>query len=165
MKAEALFPLETMRIFLRYDPATGGLYWKPRKDLWFRSTRSYKIWNTKYAGKQAGSIGTLGYRQLSILNFRFYEHRIVYLFETGLWPENEIDHRDGNRANNLWENLHETTRLQNSMNVARSSANTSGATGVYQRKDTGKWQAQIKVRGRKRSLGCCLLYTSDAADE
>lgn len=40
-------------------------------------------------------------------------HRIVWLIETGKWPEHEINHKDGNRANNRIANLEDVTHAEN----------------------------------------------------
>ena len=45
------------------------------------------------------------------------------------------------------------TKTINMRNVARTRANTSGATGVVWYKRKAKWHARIGVNGKQHSLG------------
>lgn len=45
-------------------------------------------------------------------------------------------------------------KSENAYNSKRKTTNTSGKTGVYWRKDTSKWTAEIKHLGKKHCLGC-----------
>jgi hypothetical protein len=70
---------------------------------------------------------------------------------TGKFPEQEIDHIDGDGTNNRWENLREATRAQNNANCR--GYNKCGIKGVYQRGPS--WIAQISPNGgRSIHLGC-----------
>jgi hypothetical protein len=71
----------------------------------------------------------------------------------GKFPDGELDHRDGNPANNRLLNLRPATRPQNTANVRRSSRNTSGYKGVSYAKDKRKWSAHIYARSRRYFLG------------
>lgn len=140
----------TVRRLFVYNPATGDLTWRQRDDV-------LPEWNTKFAGKVAGSIWTprnsqTSYRQVSIFNRRFHLHRIIWLYMTGKWPA-EIDHRDGNGLNNRWSNLREATRSQNAANCGAMRTNKYGLRGVCFHKSAGRFQAQIKVDGKNRYLG------------
>jgi hypothetical protein len=53
---------------------------------------------------------------------RFFEHRLVWFYKTGTWPK-LVDHKDGNKSNNKFENLREATHQQNSQN-SRNVRNT-----------------------------------------
>ena len=65
----------------------------------------------------------------------------------------EIDHKDGNRLNNLDDNLRVCTRMQNSQNKKLKSDNTSGQTGVHQHTYNKKWIAEITVDLKRIYLG------------
>jgi len=65
-----------------------------------------------------------------------------------------VDHIDGNGLNNRRSNLRLATRSQNNHNQKLTNRNTSGYKGVRIRKDTGRWSAEIKLNGKKISLGC-----------
>jgi hypothetical protein len=68
----------------------------------------------------------------------------------------EIDHIDRDGLNNRRENLRVSTPSQNSQNSRKNSLNTSGFKGVFFQKGLGKWRAQIKTNGKRKSLGCFL---------
>lgn len=102
-----------------------------------------------------------GYNRLKIDGVLYYEHRLVWLFHYGRWPEGEIDHINGKRADNRIENLREATRVQQNRNMKLFCQNTSGHTGVSWSKHAKKWYARIRVSvGRDKNLG----YFSDIND-
>ncbi len=65
----------------------------------------------------------------------------------------EIDHINGNKADNRKENLRECTRSQNCINQAIRKDNKSGVKGVYWAKDRQKWRACIGVNWKTINLG------------
>lgn len=154
---------EALRQLLRYEPETGKLFWLERCSAMFpdgsgryTADRSCRIWNIKYAGKEAiTSIDpSLGYKKGSIWNVKCYAHRIVWALVDGSWPEHDIDHINGDRADNRWENLRAVTRKMNARNAKRRSTNTSGMMGVQWHTGNERWRAQIMVDGKNISLGC-----------
>jgi len=70
-------------------------------------------------------------------------------------PENKpcVDHIDGNKQNNCLSNLRWATHAENSWNRKKRKDNTSGYTGVSFHKRDGKWQAYIRVDGKRKHLG------------
>ena len=64
-----------------------------------------------------------------------------------------VDHINGDKLDNRKENLRLCTKSQNMMNRDKTINNTSGFKGVYFRKDTKKWGAQIKLNYKNISLG------------
>jgi hypothetical protein len=66
-------------------------------------------------------------------------------------PGEEVDHRDLNGLNNQKYNLRKCTHAENSRNRIATSA--SGFKGVSWHKRRGKWEAHIRMHGRKRYLG------------
>lgn len=96
-----------VREFLDYDPHSGKLHWKPRDVGWFKSTKEWRRWNTRYSGKPAfTSVNNIGWRQGCILNQHYLGHRIVWLWMTG---RDGIAIRlvNGNRADLRFANLME----------------------------------------------------------
>lgn len=61
-------------------------------------------WKTK-AGDPAGTIH-LRANVIQIKGATFYCHDIAYILQTGSFPEGDIIHLDGDRANHDIENLH-----------------------------------------------------------
>lgn len=95
---------------------------------------------------------TNGYIIISILNKGYLAHRLAWLYVTGKWPENEIDHKDRNVINNKWENLREANRQENSRNIKVRSHNKLGVKGVSQIKN--KYKAVINIgEGKDKYLG------------
>ena len=66
----------------------------------------------------------------------------------------EVDHFNQNKLDNQRHNLRAATRSQNKANTGRYSTNTSGFKGVCWSKAAGKWQAQLRIKGRRGYLGC-----------
>ena len=149
---------DQLRALLDYSPKLGMFFWRRREPL-----RQYdKTWNTRYAGSPAGTPTVpMGYIQILVNRRLYLAHRLAFLWMTGNWPEHEIDHSDGDRANNRWNNLRVATPSQNRMNGVRRSDNTSGYRGVRFEKRRGHWVADIMVDGRKHYLGA--FHTAEAA--
>ena len=64
-----------------------------------------------------------------------------------------IDHRDGNRKNNHYENLRFCSTSQNLMNRTKFKNCLSRFKGVSWKKQCQKWVAQIKIDGKMKHLG------------
>lgn len=145
---------------LSYEPETGELFWKPRATGTFPSERSAKRWNTIYAGQEAFTgVHVTGYREGRIHSERYKAHRVIWKMVFGEDPS-EIDHVNGDRADNRLANLREVDRTGNARNRAIHTSNTSGVIGVMWHKATGKWLAKIGVGYSSRHL-----ILSDSFDE
>ena len=64
-----------------------------------------------------------------------------------------VDHIDGNRTNNHWENLRYATHSENQMNKRGHTGKTSAYKGVSFDKKSGKWAVRIKADGVLKNLG------------
>jgi hypothetical protein len=142
---------EELHKFLRYDPGTGLLYWRHRAD------RAAK-WNTRYAGTLAlNNTSTYGYRTGCINKIAVRAHRVVWAMVHGKWPEKEIDHINGNRADNRIENLRLVSAKENRKNAQIYNSNTSGVTGVHKIIRNGNWngcwRAVINIDGKQVFIG------------
>ena len=116
------------------------------------------IWKVKKAGNikigsVAGSVDSYGYRVIRFDGKLYKAHRLIWLYRFGKFPNNQIDHIDQNRLNNKLNNLRDVTNQENQKNQSKSKNNTSGVTGVYLHKLTGKWVAQGMVDGKLLHLG------------
>jgi len=116
-------------------------------------TRAKRLSNSVTVGEIAGSLHQKGYIYLYVDGRRYLAHRVAWLLETGSWPLAQIDHIDGNRANNRWLNLREVSNQQNAENKRAASSNTSGLLGVSWMSQAGKWRAQICCDGNVKYLG------------
>jgi HNH endonuclease/AP2 domain len=103
----------------------------------------------------AGSPNESGYVSFMIDGRRYLAHRLARFWLRGEWtpPHLEIDHINGNKADNRLCNLRHCKPSQNRMNRGVPAHNTSGKKGVSFRKERGKWRAEIHISGKKRHLG------------
>jgi len=151
---------------LKYDPKTGKLFWMPRTREMFGSDQLWKMWNSRFSGKEAfTSDDGNGYRQGAILGKLYRAHRVIWLLQYGEWPKDEIDHINGCRSDNTIINLRLVSTEENSRNQKVRNTNTSGYVGVFRDKrgNDGKWYAAICSRGRNIHIG--VFETVDAAIE
>ena len=106
------------------------------------------------AGSKAGTLRKDDYIGIFMKGTYYFAHRIVWEMHHGEIPTGlVIDHIDGNRANNMLENLRICTFQQNHFNRGKQSNNKSGFKGVSWHKQKQKWVAQIKIDGRNKFLG------------
>lgn len=135
-----------LRSLLDYDQHTGELRWRVRRG----GTRP---------GMVAGWRQSKGYIGISLNSHKTYAHRVAWFWMTGQWPRDQIDHADGNKANNAWANLREATNRQNQQNQPVSRASSTGLKGAYRvsasavAKGFKPFIAQITVNGRRVHLG------------
>lgn len=150
---------ELCRQLLRYEPETGRLYFRPRSPEVFAEglhgrEHQANAWNAKCANKLADEVLTTnGYRAVRIFKRRYMAHRIIWLMRHDRWPPDQLDHIDGDRANNRLANLREVDKFGNMRNQRLRDDNTSGICGVYWSTAANKWQAYIRVDGKMRYLG------------
>lgn len=128
---------------LSYDPKTGALRWLTPSNR--DRNRAGKI-----AGREKPDKGGK-YVVVSLGRRSIGAHRIAWLLMTGAWPDREVDHRNRQKHDNRWSNLRAASRAENNANIPGRGA--SGRKGVRWHKKTQKWNANITVSGRTRSLG------------
>ena len=135
---------------LEYDAETGVFTWLGE-------------FNAKRVGRRAGTtIGSKGYRTITIKKWRYYEHRIAWYMVTGEDPTGfEIDHINGDKSDNRFCNLRLATSQTNKANCGLSKSNSSGFKGVHRFRD--KWIASITHDRRVIHLGVFELPEKAAA--
>lgn len=127
--------IEHLKSLLRYDPESGVF-------TWIKSMRG-----PVRAGDVAGRPKANGYLSIKIQQVDYYAHRLAFLYMTGEWPAEQVDHIDRDRANNRWSNLRQASPSQNLGNsVGRPSRNQSGLKGVSLHKKTGLYRARISTK-------------------
>ena len=124
---------------LDYDPLTGLFRW--------RSSVSSK---TK-SGKIAGTTTKRGYVVICLDYQLYYAHRLAWFFVHGVWPKDEIDHKDRCKGHNWLDNLREAHGSQNQANRVAQARNATGHKGVTLHK--GRYMARMAYRGKQMYLG------------
>jgi hypothetical protein len=133
-----------VREILDYDPKTGIFRWKYRLD---REAN----WNSRWVGKTAG-YPIKGHIRIQIAGKPgYYAGPLAWLYMTGEWPPDQVDHRDLDRGNNRWTNLRLADNSQNNCNREAQANSRSGIRGVQIH--GGRWRARITARGRTYELG------------
>ena len=126
--------------WLHYDSVKGDLVWKkkPAKNI--------------AVGAIAGSRNPAGYIRLRIDKQWFLAHRICWFLHYGNFPENQIDHIDGDPSNNAISNLRSVNCTGNARNQKQRVDNASGITGVCIDKRRGTWLSTISLDGKNHHL-------------
>ena len=104
-------------------------------------------------GDVAKNKSSNGYITITIFSKKYSVHRLAWLYMTGSWPKEQIDHINGIRDDNRWINLRECTQQQNQFNSFKNKNNTSGYKGVYYHKESNKWYSQAGLNNKKIYLG------------
>lgn len=132
---------ELARSMLAYDAESGELRWQ--LDVPSPNRRG---------GQVAGRLRADGYRDVRIAGHLVLSHRLVWLLHHGQWPEREIDHINGDKADNRVANLREADRATNMQNQRRAKAqNKTGFLGVH--KIGSGYCAQITINRRQTHIG------------
>jgi len=123
---------------LNYNPETGQLRWRVA-----RGRRSH--------GDVGGAVHSTGYRYIGINGKKYRAHIIIWLYMTGSFPVNQVDHSNGEKDDNWWSNLRAATHRENQWNKAMNSNNTTGYKGVY--RSWNKFIARLQFDGKQYRLG------------
>lgn len=154
--AKPLPSREMLNLLLKYDPDTGILTWRKRSPEMFEDgAQSAKWrcdrWNSRFAGKSAFSATKGdGYKHTKLMGHWVTAHRVAWKMITGEEPRN-IDHINGDRADNRACNLRAASVSQNRKNSARKKNSTNPFIGVS--RNGKKWSARIFSDGVGVYLG------------
>ncbi len=102
-----------------------------------------------------------GYRVVRIGSTVHYEHRLIWALVTGEQPPERIDHRDRDKANNIFSNFRAATGSQNNANGAAQKHGKLKVLGV--RVVDGSYQARVTWHGveytapRRKTIGEAIL--------
>ena len=135
---------DQLKEVLHYCPETGVFTWlKMRKG----QTAGYLI--RKQEGKH--------YLQIRIRKDRYLAHRLAFLYMTGSFPTEQVDHINGCGTDNRWNNLRDVPSSANTKNRRLPCTNKSGAMGVRWCAASSRWLAQISDKGKQIHLGTFIL--------
>ncbi len=135
---------EILRERLHYDLLSGVFTW--REDIALVKKGDIAGGPFHVSGKSYISIG--------INRKKYQAHRLAFLYVLSEFPENQVDHINGNGLDNRWINLRKADSKKNAMNRRLPANNTSKIIGVYFQKKENIWTAQVKINQKNIYLGC-----------
>lgn len=113
------------------------------------------------AGSVVGTVRLDGYLSTKVDGHEVLCHRLAWLLHHGVWPADEVDHRNGVRSDNRADNLRESDRSGNNHNRRKAHKNNRlGVLGVRQL-ESGRYLARIRVNKKLIRLG--IHETKEAA--
>lgn len=134
-----------LKELLHYSPETGS----------FTALTATGWRGCHRAGKIVGSLCAHNrYIHVYAESVHYRAHRLAWFYMTGAWPKQQIDHINGNRADNRWSNLREASNSENQQNLKTAKkGNKSGYLGVAWHSTKRKWMTRIKVAGKAIYIG------------
>ncbi len=124
--------------------------WKYDKDSGLVTrTKDVNRWK---AEDVVGSLDEYGYLKTRVAGRMYLLHRLIWLMEYGVMPDN-IDHVNGIKDDNRLCNLRSVTHGENMKNKRLGKSNKSGTIGVNWVKRLNKWMASIRVNKKTIHLG------------
>lgn len=112
---------DRLKELFTYDPNTGYF------------TRNISTKGTN-AGERAGTITVKGYISIGVDGKHYLAHRLAFLYMTGEWPKEHVDHKNEIKIDNTWENLRDCTRSENFKNTGARKNSKTGVKGVSKTK-------------------------------
>ena len=113
---------------------------------WLRVNYNYDPLSGKLLNKHGKEVGcyTKRYPEIFIRGKSYKIHRIAVAQMTGGFPDVglEVDHINGDRHDNRWDNLRVITKNENVFNSEKMR--TQHDHGIYYENSTNKWVAQIR---------------------
>lgn len=133
---------EVLAHYFSYDAETGLLTWRIRPC------------HNVFAGDKAGTPSHQGYLRVMLKKRLLIVHRIVWKMVTGEEPGEEMDHINGDPADNRFANLRNATHAENQRNKGLSRNNTVGFKGVRRTDHRSRpWRTDIRLNGKKIFVG------------
>lgn len=131
---------DRLKELLEYNPDTG------------KFTR-IKAAGPRKTGESPGHMNS-GYLYITIDNVTYPAHRLAFLYQTGAYPNSDVDHINMIRSDNRIENLRIVNRRQNMLNMRSHRDSELGKKNIFFRKDTNTYSVRATAEGRYRSFGC-----------
>jgi HNH endonuclease len=135
---------ERANYLFAYDPATGIL--RRRVPAFHGPAKAGMAVGTRTSKAKAGLRVGIGGRY-------YHVHHICWLLYYGIWPQNQIDHKNMDAQDNRIENLREATASENGYNRIVRPESGTGVKGVHLDKRTGRYRAEITVNKKRIYLG------------
>jgi hypothetical protein len=126
---------EYLKDMFSYNPSTGAFIRKSNPDA------------------EAGSPHPKGYIHITVNGKKYLAHRLAWVYMTGSWPSDQIDHINCIKSDNRIDNLREATNSENHQNKPLQSNNKSGFKGVHYAVNKDRWVAYIKIPKGHEDIG------------
>ena len=146
--------IDVIKQSLDYDPVTGLFIWKRNTTrrrcgdvAGCRDVKRHETYDEVYIA-------------IRVTDVKYRAHRLAFAFMGCAVPKC-VDHINGDSTDNRWTNLRAASFSQNSKNKRKVRTNTSGYTGVYYDKHSGKWRSYVSVNKKQVKLGT--FSTAEAA--
>jgi hypothetical protein len=139
----AIFPpIEALKELLTYSAETGDFTW--RKNLK----------GPVKTGMIAGSKHSRGYTTIRIDGSDFLAHRLAfYMSGREIDDSLQIDHINGNKADNRLCNLRIATFAENNQNITKKKNNRSGYKGICFDAKRNLYRARIRANNKVHWIG------------
>jgi len=134
---------DKLKEILFYCPTSGQFTW----------IKHNKHTNIKSRGIAGHTHPNTGYVSITIDRKFNAAHRLAWLYMTGNYPKYCIDHINGIKHDNSFDNLRSVDQSTNCKNRRINANNKSGVSGVYLDKDTGKWEVRIGHNKKRHYFG------------
>lgn len=125
---------------LHYNIDTGIFTWKKQK-------------GKNKPGDVVKRVSDTGYNIVMLDRKLYKAHKLALYYVYGIYPDKSVDHINGIKTDNRFDNLRLATKSENAFNMKLKVNNTSGVKGVSWRTDRNKWRVYIKVNGIYESFG------------
>ena len=118
-----------------------------------------RVLNTKTGRILKNLLGSHGYLQVCLSKNGKVKTHCIHVMVAQAWvsnPEDKkcVDHIDGDKTNNHYENLRYATHRENGGNRKKQTGSSSSIyKGVNYFKRTGMWEARIQTPGKRIHLG------------
>lgn len=139
---------------LRYDAESGELFW---------ISDAYSGFKKSAIQHKSGDIATCprkdGRKVVRIKGRLYLAHRVAWILWNKNWPDEEIDHINGDSSDNRITNLRDCSRVTNQQNIrnAYGGRDEGAMLGTYLDKRKSltakRWRSAISINGKQISLG------------
>ena len=115
-------------------------------------------------GSTAGTALSSGYVQIMVDGEKYLAHRLAWFYETGLWPNEQIDHQNTDKSDNAFSNLRLASAGQNRWNTKGKSGLSVWKGVTYDPGRKKAWKLSFRIPNG-RVIQARFLHEKEAAEE